>query len=105
MKNTFKKDLKMIGSILVETSSYESTSNHFYLVVGLKGKTTLVLQPIGKENTEYYGNGIAGEQIPCPDVKYGEIFTARWNGTSANLKNGRSRCYLWNGKPLYWSAY
>jgi len=95
----------MIGTILVETCSYESTTNCFYQVVGLKGKATLVLQPIGKENTEYYGNGIAGEQIPCPEFKYGEIFTARWNGNSASLRGSRSRAYLWNGKPLYWSAY
>lgn len=54
-----------IGDILVTVFSYTMTIPSFYQVVGLKGKTTIIVKELAKRAVD--GNGWQGKEIPEKD--------------------------------------
>jgi hypothetical protein len=91
----------MIGSILIESISFCGITNRFYEVIGIEGKKTLILLPIGSKIVE--ANMMEGTEIADPSVKNGSPEKCKWDGTCGSFVNERKRkCSLWSGNPVRW---
>ena len=96
-KAAFPNRIYKVGDILVTIFSYSAIIPTFYQVIGLKGKSSVVVKEIAKRNS---GNGMSGTTIPEKDtfVKNAKELTVR---ISKNiLKIDGLIASKWDGYPV-----
>jgi len=97
-----EQELYLPGKILISSWGYEQTNIDFYQIVERKPKS-VVLQQIG-QNKECDEQD-AGTCTPDPETKIGEPFLKKLSIHGGVSLNSYSYCYLWDGRPCYWSSY
>lgn len=96
-KAAFPNSIYKVGDILFTIFSYSAIIPTFYKVVGLKGKSSVVVKEIEQRNS---GNGMYGKTMPEKDtfVKNAKELTVRISKNK--LKIDGLTAYKWNGEPL-----
>lgn len=87
-----------VGDILYTVFVYSMQIPTFYQVVGLKGKTTVVVKELSKKSVS--GNGLQGEEVPEKDkfIKGAKEISARIS--NGWLKIDKLIAKQWDGKPV-----
>lgn len=102
-----------LGDVLVSSWGYEQTNIDYYQVIALVGKSSVILQEIGKHKTAD-SRGDTGKCVPDLSNFIGVAFTKKVNnGTYVRLtsySSARKKEYtLIDGvktfKPDFWSSY
>ena len=93
----FPNRIYKVGDILFVIYSYYSIIPTFYQVVGLKGKSSVVVKELAKRDSS---NGMQGTTMPEKDtfVKNTKELTVRISKNK--LKIDGLTAYKWNGEPL-----
>lgn len=94
---TFQNGIYKVGDILVTIFSYSAVIPTFYKVVGLKGKSSVVVKEIAKRNS---GNGMSGTSMPEKDtfVKNAKELTVRISKNILKIDGLIAR--KWDGYPV-----
>lgn len=85
-----------VGDLFRETFGYNMTINHFYQVVGLKGKHTAIIRRVQSSITS--GDGLSGYERAVRDAFDGdETFTRRTNSNDGKpiMSSGERYRHLW----------
>jgi hypothetical protein len=101
-----------IGDVLYSSWGYEQTNIDYYLVIALKGKSSVVIQEIAAVK-KYETHSDRGTCTPDTNIKVGEPMTKRANGNRIKLNSFSGATPLEfkviNGKKKYrshyWSSY
>ncbi len=102
-----------VGDVLVSSWGYEQTNIDYFQVVGLVGKSSVMLQEIAKDKTTD-SRGDTGKCVPVLDKFIGEPFTKKVvHGVRVTLTSyssaSKKEFTLVDGvktfKPDFWSSY
>lgn len=96
-KAAFPNSIYKVGDILFTIFSYSAVIPTFYKVVGLKGKSSVVVKEIDKRNS---GNGMSGTTVPEKNtfVKNAKELTVRISKNTLKIDGLIAR--KWDGEPL-----
>jgi hypothetical protein len=92
-----------VGDIVVQTTSYEMTSQTFYEVMEVSGKATVIVQMIDSEISTVSEHASSGKAMPKPGSYQGQPITCRANGVGVKIKSRKAE--RWDGKPMYVSFF